>query len=193
MWKFLLNFVLSGWLKLLIVILATKWAVILTNCKWAVVNSIRIQKMGCILLQIANGLYVLCHILVGLLIWRVHKALSTYSQHTILVVVVVGCPSNGCRASFSISDILVSTAQTTVGGTACNRLPMTKWKWLLVGTWAISSQCVGACWEKNARSCITHVIWFSHSWIRLWWLSWQLQVVQEPAWRGSCSLCWSEQ
>ena len=35
MWEILLNSVLNGWLK---------WAVLLTNCKWAVVNSIRIQK-----------------------------------------------------------------------------------------------------------------------------------------------------
>ena len=39
-----MNSVLSGWLKLLIVVLARKWAVILTNCKCAVVNSIIIQK-----------------------------------------------------------------------------------------------------------------------------------------------------
>ena len=44
-----------------------KWDVLLTNCKWAIVNSIRIKKMGCTFLQIANGLYVLCHTLVGLL------------------------------------------------------------------------------------------------------------------------------
>ena len=35
MWEILLNSVLNGWLK---------WVVLLTNCKWAVVNSIRIQK-----------------------------------------------------------------------------------------------------------------------------------------------------
>ena len=35
MWEILLNSVLNGWLK---------WAVVLTNCKWVVVNSIRIQK-----------------------------------------------------------------------------------------------------------------------------------------------------
>ena len=44
MWEILLNFVFNGWLKLLIVVLARKLAVFLTNCKWAVVNSIRIQK-----------------------------------------------------------------------------------------------------------------------------------------------------
>ena len=44
MWEILLNSVLSGWLKLLIVVLARKWAVILTDCKWVVVNFIRIQK-----------------------------------------------------------------------------------------------------------------------------------------------------
>ena len=44
MWEILLNSVLNGWLKLLIIVLARKWAVLLTNCKWAVVNSIRIQK-----------------------------------------------------------------------------------------------------------------------------------------------------
>ena len=38
------NSVLSGWLKLLIVVLARKWVVLLTNSKWAVVNSIRIKK-----------------------------------------------------------------------------------------------------------------------------------------------------
>jgi len=36
-------------LKLLIVVLARKWAVLLSNCKWAVVNSVRIK----------NGLYTL--------------------------------------------------------------------------------------------------------------------------------------
>ena len=35
MWEILLNSVLNGWLK---------WVVLLTNYKWAVVNSIRIQK-----------------------------------------------------------------------------------------------------------------------------------------------------
>ena len=44
MWDFFLNSVLSGCLKLLIVVLGRKWVVLLTNCKWAVVNSIRIQK-----------------------------------------------------------------------------------------------------------------------------------------------------
>ena len=44
MWEFLLNSVSNGWLKLLIIVLDRKWAVLLTNYKWAVVNSIRIQK-----------------------------------------------------------------------------------------------------------------------------------------------------
>ena len=35
MWEILLNYVLKGWLK---------WAVLLTNCKWAVVNSIKIKE-----------------------------------------------------------------------------------------------------------------------------------------------------
>ena len=35
MWEILLNSILNGWLK---------WAVLLTNYKWAVVNSIRIRK-----------------------------------------------------------------------------------------------------------------------------------------------------
>ena len=35
MWEILLNFVLNGWLK---------WAVILTDCNWVVVNSIRIRQ-----------------------------------------------------------------------------------------------------------------------------------------------------
>ena len=43
-WEILLNSVLNGWLKLLIVVLARKWVVLLTNCKRVVVNSIRIQK-----------------------------------------------------------------------------------------------------------------------------------------------------
>ena len=42
--EILLNSVLNGWLKLLIVVLARKWPVLLTNCKWVVVISIRIQK-----------------------------------------------------------------------------------------------------------------------------------------------------
>ena len=44
MWEILLNFVFNGWLKLLIIVLARKWVVLLANCKWVVVNSIRIQK-----------------------------------------------------------------------------------------------------------------------------------------------------
>ena len=44
MWEILLSSVLSGWLKLLIVVLARKWVVLLTKCKWVVVNSIRIKK-----------------------------------------------------------------------------------------------------------------------------------------------------
>ena len=44
MWEILLNSVLSGWLKLFIVVLARKCDVLLTNYKWNVVNSIRIQK-----------------------------------------------------------------------------------------------------------------------------------------------------
>ena len=44
MWEILLNSVFNGWLKLLIVDLARKWDVLLTKCKWVVVNSIKIQK-----------------------------------------------------------------------------------------------------------------------------------------------------
>ena len=44
MWEILLNSVFNGWLKLLIIVLARKWVVLLTICKWAIVNSIRIQK-----------------------------------------------------------------------------------------------------------------------------------------------------
>ena len=44
MWEILLNSVFNGWLKLLIVVLARKWVVLLTKRKWVVVNSIRIQK-----------------------------------------------------------------------------------------------------------------------------------------------------
>ena len=44
MWEILLNSVLNGWLQLLIVVLSRKWAVLLKNYKWDVVNSIRIQK-----------------------------------------------------------------------------------------------------------------------------------------------------
>ena len=49
MWEILLNSVLNGWLKLLIVALARKWVVLLTNCKWVVV----------IPLEFKNGLYIL--------------------------------------------------------------------------------------------------------------------------------------
>ena len=42
--EILLNYVFNDWLKLLIVVLARKWYVLLTNCKWVVVNSIRIRK-----------------------------------------------------------------------------------------------------------------------------------------------------
>ena len=44
MWEILLNSIFNGWLKLLIIVLARKWAILLTNYKWAVVNSIRIKK-----------------------------------------------------------------------------------------------------------------------------------------------------
>ena len=44
MWEIILNSILNDWLKLLIVVLARKWVVLLTKYKWAVVNSIRIQK-----------------------------------------------------------------------------------------------------------------------------------------------------
>ena len=110
MWQILLNSVFNGWLKLLIVILTRKWAVLLTNCKWVVVNSIRIK----------NGLYILTNRKWAIcslphtcgpakltcplkkVSWRVCKALSTYySQHTVLAAVAVGC-----RASSSILDIL---------------------------------------------------------------------------------------
>ena len=57
-----INLFFEEWLKLLIVVLARKWDVLLTNFKWAVVNSIRKWAV-----HIANGLYVLCHTLVGLL------------------------------------------------------------------------------------------------------------------------------
>ena len=43
MWDFF-NSVLSGCLKLLIVVLARSWVVLLTHYKWAVANSIRIKK-----------------------------------------------------------------------------------------------------------------------------------------------------
>ena len=46
MWEILLNSVLNGWLELLIIVLARKWVVLLTNYKWAGVNSIRIQKLA---------------------------------------------------------------------------------------------------------------------------------------------------
>ena len=44
MWEILLNSVFNGWLKLLIVFLARKWDVLLTNYKWAVVNPNTIKK-----------------------------------------------------------------------------------------------------------------------------------------------------
>ena len=44
MLEILLNSVFNGCLKLLIVVLARKWVVLLTNYKWVVVNSIRIPK-----------------------------------------------------------------------------------------------------------------------------------------------------
>ena len=49
MWEILLNSILNGWLKLLIVVLARKWVVLLKNCKWAVENP----------LEFKNGLYIL--------------------------------------------------------------------------------------------------------------------------------------
>ena len=67
MWEILLNSVLNGWLKLLIIVLARKWAVLLTNYKWAVVNSTRIQKWAAHSYKSQMGYKVLCHTLVGLL------------------------------------------------------------------------------------------------------------------------------
>ena len=52
MWEILLNSVLNGWLKLLIVVLARKWAVLLTNYKWVVVNSVEFK----------NGLHILTNL-----------------------------------------------------------------------------------------------------------------------------------
>ena len=49
MWEIFSNSVLSGWLKLLIIVLARKWVVLLKNYKWVVVNSIRIPKWADIL------------------------------------------------------------------------------------------------------------------------------------------------
>ena len=49
MWDFWLNSVLRAWLKLLIVVLARKWAIILRDCKWVVV----------IPLEFKNGLYII--------------------------------------------------------------------------------------------------------------------------------------
>ena len=43
------------------------------------------------------------------------------SEHTILVAVSVGCPSNGRRAS-SIAALLAPAAQTSTGETACSCL-----------------------------------------------------------------------
>ena len=43
MWEILLNSVLNGWLK---------WVVLLTNCKWVVVNSIKLK----------NGLHILTNL-----------------------------------------------------------------------------------------------------------------------------------
>ena len=40
--------------------------------------------------------------------------MSTYSQHTVLAAVAVGCPSNGCRASSSILDIPASPAKKMI-------------------------------------------------------------------------------
>ena len=48
----LLNSVFNGWLKLLIVALARKWAVLLTNYKWAVL----------IPLEFKNGLHILTNL-----------------------------------------------------------------------------------------------------------------------------------
>ena len=52
MWEILLNSVLNGWLKLLIVVLARKWDVLLINCKWVVV----------IQLEFKNGLHILTNL-----------------------------------------------------------------------------------------------------------------------------------
>ena len=67
MWEILLNSVFNGWLKLLIVVLARKWVVLLTNCKWAIVNTIRIQKWAVHFYKTQMGYKFLCHTLVGLL------------------------------------------------------------------------------------------------------------------------------
>ena len=122
MWEILLNSVLSGWSKLLIIVLARKWVVLLTNCKWAVVNSIRIQKWAVHSYKSQMGYKFSATHLWAYKVdafpqkksWRVCKALSTYSQHTVLATVVVGCPSNGCCASSSISDIVASPAQKMI-------------------------------------------------------------------------------
>ena len=110
MWEILLNSVLNGWLK---------WAVLLTNCKWAVVNSIRIKKWLYILTNRKWAISSLPHTCGPTKLTRpLKKEVDAYArlcqQHTVLAAVVVGCPSNGCRASSSISDILASPAQKMI-------------------------------------------------------------------------------
>ena len=92
--------------------------------------------MGCKLLKImANGLYAVFHRFGGWLLgllgwrWRCPKKIDAYarlcqvSQHR---EVIVGCPSNGRRAS-SISDLPAPAAQTSTDRTACSLFP-----WLAV-------------------------------------------------------------
>ena len=69
--------------------------------------------MGCKLLEImADGLYVVFH------------RFEAFLKKVVAQVVIVGCPSNGRRAS-SISALLAPAAQTGAGGTACSLLPVT--------------------------------------------------------------------
>ena len=123
MWEVFLNSVLSGWLKLLIIVLARSWTVLLTKYKWVVVNSIRNKKWVIHFYKSQMGYKFSATHLRAYEVdaspkkrsWRICKALSTYySQHTVLAAVAVECPSNGCRASSSISDILVSVAQKMI-------------------------------------------------------------------------------
>ena len=56
MWEILLNSILNGWLK---------WVVLLTNCKWAVVNSIRIQKWAVHLQFVKSTTYFLARTMIN--------------------------------------------------------------------------------------------------------------------------------
>ena len=78
-------------------------------------------------------------------------------QYTVLAVVAVGCPFNGCRASSSISDILASAAQKMIPppdiwGAPFRKLTCGPTKLMYQGLCRLSQYAVTVRCPSNGRS-----------------------------------------